>query len=227
MYNSCIDADNLLYPYSNYRRCFIPENTLYFCNKAALYTRKQKELCENFILPSFATDNLQTNVLTKDKYYCEDFENKIIKHYDDFIKDRNQLISNERDSINSVNTELMNNHKLELATNQLLNLTTTINHDWLTFYPKFQATFKIRSNLTDAEFTALAKMRDSFDFAFPFAATLNRLSQDAQFQNADFSTLSDSIVQYYIKGEQLFSELQKNFLNFDHLVNFLIIFSLT
>ena len=32
MYNLCIDTDYLLYPNSNYKRCFESDNDIYSCN---------------------------------------------------------------------------------------------------------------------------------------------------------------------------------------------------
>jgi hypothetical protein len=37
LYNICIDADNTLYPDSNYKRCFSQENSLYMCSKIEKY----------------------------------------------------------------------------------------------------------------------------------------------------------------------------------------------
>jgi hypothetical protein len=44
MYNACIDSDNLLFPDSNYKKCFYPQNTMYFCNKLETYSVKDSSV---------------------------------------------------------------------------------------------------------------------------------------------------------------------------------------
>lgn len=44
MYNTCIDADNLIYPNSNYRKCYSKSNTIYSCNKVERYSDQEKEI---------------------------------------------------------------------------------------------------------------------------------------------------------------------------------------
>jgi hypothetical protein len=43
LYNLCIDSDNMLYPESNYQRCFSPENALYMCSKFDKYDEKDSK----------------------------------------------------------------------------------------------------------------------------------------------------------------------------------------
>jgi hypothetical protein len=49
MYNTCIDADNLLFPHSDYNKCFSENNSIYFCNKIEKYNDKEKELVSNIL----------------------------------------------------------------------------------------------------------------------------------------------------------------------------------
>lgn len=44
MYNTCLDSDNLLYPNSDYRKCFSVNNALYFCNRMEIYNSTEKEI---------------------------------------------------------------------------------------------------------------------------------------------------------------------------------------
>jgi hypothetical protein len=44
MFNSCIDSDNLLYPYSNYKKCFYSNNAMYLCNKVERYSQEDYEI---------------------------------------------------------------------------------------------------------------------------------------------------------------------------------------
>lgn len=44
MYNACIDSDNLLYPFSDYKRCFNKNNAMFFCNKLGTYTDQEKKI---------------------------------------------------------------------------------------------------------------------------------------------------------------------------------------
>jgi len=44
LYNTCIDADNLLFPNSNYQKCFYQKNAFFFCNKQERYTFEQYDL---------------------------------------------------------------------------------------------------------------------------------------------------------------------------------------
>jgi hypothetical protein len=48
MFNACIDADNLLFPNSNYKKCFASYNTMYFCNKLERNSNADKELVISF-----------------------------------------------------------------------------------------------------------------------------------------------------------------------------------
>jgi len=87
LYNTCIDSDNVLYPHSNYRKCFSPKNTVYVCSKISLLSAKEKNICSNFVLPSIAFTNLNKNIHgVVPKYFCQGYENKIISNYDNHVK---------------------------------------------------------------------------------------------------------------------------------------------
>ena len=44
IYNNCIDSDNLLYPNSNYQRCFSTSNVMYLCSKLSKYTEEESNI---------------------------------------------------------------------------------------------------------------------------------------------------------------------------------------
>ena len=50
MYNACIDADNLLFPDSNYKRCFTIDNAMYFCNKVEKLSSEESKLVIKIII---------------------------------------------------------------------------------------------------------------------------------------------------------------------------------
>jgi hypothetical protein len=43
-FNMCIDSDNLLYPYSNYRKCLTPNNRLYECNSVSTIKERENKI---------------------------------------------------------------------------------------------------------------------------------------------------------------------------------------
>lgn len=158
------------------------------------------------------------NVYDADKEFCNDFESKITKEYDLFIKkiiDEVQSIENVKNDIEKI---LDNNKKLSQMSFYLLNSTNSLNKQWLKFYPEMSTTYKIRANLTEIEYTMLAKLRYSFDEFFPFAANLNRLTRQPQFVIANFTTLYDSISAYYDKTKIHIDELTTYIQNFNDIV---------
>ena len=83
MYNSCIDGDNILFPHSNYRKCYSEFNTLYVCSTISKLNLKERDICSNFVLPSIAFSNIKKSLYgTVPELYCQGFENKVIKNYD-------------------------------------------------------------------------------------------------------------------------------------------------
>ncbi len=44
MYNACIDADNLLFPFSDYKKCMSFFNPMYYCSKLVQYSPDEKDL---------------------------------------------------------------------------------------------------------------------------------------------------------------------------------------
>jgi hypothetical protein len=109
--------------------------------------------------------------------------------------------------INDIDKILENDNSLSLLTNSLLNSTTSLNKLWLEFYPEFSTTFNIRSNLTEVEYTELAKMRMSFDEIFPYAANLDKMTKDQNFIFSNFTELFSTIVAYYQKSAIYMDEL--------------------
>jgi len=53
MYNLCIDADNLVFPFSNYKKCIEPNNALFLCDKIEKYNKGEQDIV-----------TIQTNKLT-------------------------------------------------------------------------------------------------------------------------------------------------------------------
>ena len=83
VYNTCIDSDNVLFPNSNYMRCFDPRNALYVSSEIEHLTEKEKDLCSNFILPSIAWKNFKDSQFNKvAKFHCEGYEQKTFFNYD-------------------------------------------------------------------------------------------------------------------------------------------------
>lgn len=86
MYNTCIDSDNILFPHSNYRKCFSEFHSLYVCSYVEKYNINERDICSNFVLPSLAFTNLKKSIFgSVPKYYCEGFENTILKNHDQKI----------------------------------------------------------------------------------------------------------------------------------------------
>lgn len=51
MYNLCIDTDYLLYPESNYKRCFNRENDIFSCNEKKMERNLyNQEIVNNFYI---------------------------------------------------------------------------------------------------------------------------------------------------------------------------------
>ena len=51
VYNSCIDADNAVYPGNNYEKCLDFGNEIYKCNKAEKYFFREKDMCKEKVFP--------------------------------------------------------------------------------------------------------------------------------------------------------------------------------
>ena len=89
MYNACIDGDNIIFPHSNYRKCFSEFNSSYVCSNIKKNQKYEKDVCANFVLPSLAYTNSIKSIYGRDpKFYCEGYENHIIKNYNKFINVR-------------------------------------------------------------------------------------------------------------------------------------------
>jgi hypothetical protein len=87
VYNACIDSDNLLFPNSNYMRCFNPKHALYINSEIEFLNETEKDLCSNFILPSIAWKNIRDSQFNKvARFHCEAFELKTFKNYDLFTE---------------------------------------------------------------------------------------------------------------------------------------------
>ena len=87
VYNTCLDSDNILYPDSNYKRCFNPRNVLYVCSEIEKLDKIEQNLCSNFTLPSIAWENLHKSQFDKQaRYHCEGYEYKILTNYDTYLK---------------------------------------------------------------------------------------------------------------------------------------------
>jgi hypothetical protein len=54
MYNACIDADNLLFPYSDYKKCMSFYNPMYYCSKLVPYSKDEKDLVIFFLITEFS-----------------------------------------------------------------------------------------------------------------------------------------------------------------------------
>ena len=44
MYNTCIDADNLVFPFSDYNKCLDIKNGMFLCEKIEKYTSPEREI---------------------------------------------------------------------------------------------------------------------------------------------------------------------------------------
>ena len=81
LYNICIDSENVLFPNSNYSRCFDTRNAIYTSSEIDYLNDKEKYLCSNFILPSIAWRKSQFEQIK-----CKELEQKTFLKYDLLIK---------------------------------------------------------------------------------------------------------------------------------------------
>ena len=44
MYNSCIEADNLIFPFSSYKKCLDETNALFLCDKIEKYNALDQDV---------------------------------------------------------------------------------------------------------------------------------------------------------------------------------------
>lgn len=121
MYNSCIDGDNILFPHSNYRKCFSEFNTLYVCSNIKRYNKKERDICANFVLPSLAFVNQKKSIYGKaPKFYCEGYESHIIKNYNNHLKEIGEKEEYMDNKIEFIEKVKKNNNELRILTEGLL-----------------------------------------------------------------------------------------------------------
>jgi len=201
MYNSCIDGDNILYPHSNYRKCFSEYNALYVCSYIKKYDKKEKDICSNFVLPSIAYSNLKKSLFGSiPEEYCEGYENKIIKNYDKHINEIGEKQEELEKKLQHIELVFKHNKELLVVSNALLSQLVSFNKIWVKFFEIFEETYKKRESLYQKEFVILQRLRNAFDRFYPFSAQLNGLTQDKKFLSSDFSSLFETIQAYYNKA---------------------------
>ena len=122
MYNSCIDGDNILFPHSNYRKCFSEFNSLYVCSNIKKYNKKERDVCSNFILPTLAFVNQRKSLYGQvPQFYCEGYETHIIKNYNNFIEAMGEKEEEFDHRIEFIDKVKKNNKFLQKLSEGLLN----------------------------------------------------------------------------------------------------------
>lgn len=104
VYNSCIEADNLLFPNGNYERCFNANDNLYKCNALGKYNQKEIEICKQFVLPSVAALSIHEDLMKlNSNSFCTNYENKMVNQYTIYLNKLDELIAKSKDNIESYN----------------------------------------------------------------------------------------------------------------------------
>ena len=131
VYNSCVDSDNLLYPSKNYEKCFEPSNALYQCNKVMYFEEKEKKICEDYVLPSFASMTLHDEMAKQsESSFCDGYQDKMSSQYDLYIRAIDEVIENTKENINKNERIIEYGNQLKEIAKSILDKISTILKKW-------------------------------------------------------------------------------------------------
>lgn len=131
VYNSCVDSDNLLYPSNNYEKCFEPSNALYQCTKVMFFEEREKKICEDYVLPSFASMTLHDEMTKQsESSFCEGYQNKMSSQYDLYMRAIDELIENNIESINKNDKIIEYGNQLKEIAKSVLDTISSILNKW-------------------------------------------------------------------------------------------------
>ena len=237
VYNACIDSDNVLFPNSNYMRCFDPRNSIYVSSEIELLTKRESDLCSNFILPSIAWRNFEVSQFNKvAKFHCEGYEKKTLLNYDlftqvfiFFIKKQSHIKEKDyKDIIKSLKNDVVKVSIITTKTKELGHLLKSlrvifniIKTVWASFYPKFTSIYLKKDSIPSSYFVLFTGIKNNMDMLHEYSDEILGLTRTVKFALAEFNHFHNWLLRIFKKSE----ELMKNMLNninelYDNVFNF-------
>ena len=131
VYNSCIEADNLLFPNGNYEKCFNANNNLYKCNELGIYNQKEIDTCKQFVLPSVAALSIHDDLMKLNaNSFCTDYENKMFNQYTIYLSKLDELIEKSQKNIELYDIMVKKTDQLVGLSKELLDKISVVISKW-------------------------------------------------------------------------------------------------